>query len=101
MRGTTMRFLAVLGLVLALAVPTTVWGEAEWFDGSPPPLDFGLQVTAAPSTTAPYPWLRSTDSPQIEQTWNATGVNTNELSGVTGGVADGMTSAISSSAARR
>ena len=97
-----MRTLAALGLILSLAVPTTAWAEAEWTDGSPPPLDFGLQVTAAPSTTAPYTWLRSTDSPEIEQAWNETqAVDLSMLGGATGGVADGMTTAISGSLSAR
>ncbi|HET7769482.1 MAG TPA: hypothetical protein VFN74_11960 [Chloroflexota bacterium] len=89
------RALAGIGLLLSLLTPVTAGAEAEWTDGSPPPLDFGLQVTAAPSTTAPYTWLRSTDSPAIEQSWNeASQVDLSMLAGVTGGVADGMASAI-------
>ena len=92
----TMRALPLpaLLLTLILLVPTAAWAEAEWTDGSPPPLDFSLQVTADPSTTAPYTWLRSTDSPSLEQTWNVSGVDTGQLVGVTGGVADGMNEAL-------
>lgn len=95
-RVTAMRLLVSLGLLVALLAPTAAWAEAEWTDGSPPPLDFSLQVTAAPSTTAPYTWLRSTDSPSIEQSWNeADEVTLSDLVGVTGGVADGMAAATS------
>ena len=86
--------LPALGLIFTLLVPATAMAESEWTDGSPPPLDFSLQVTAAPSTTAPYTWLRSTDGAALEQTWNVSGVDTSQLSGVTGGVADGMGSAL-------
>ena len=90
-----MRARAVLGLLVTLLLPSAAWAEAEWTDGSPPPLDFSLQVTAAPSTTAPYTWLRSTDSPSIEQEWNDAGqVTLSDLAVVTGGVADGMAAAI-------
>jgi hypothetical protein len=90
-----MRALPALGLIVALLLPTTAWAEAEWWEsGSPPPLDFSLQVTAQQSTTAPYTWLRSTDSPALEQTWSTSGVDTAQLEGVTGGVADGMTEAL-------
>ena len=95
------RALAGLGLVLSLLTPATVGAEAEWTDGSPPPLDFGLQTTAAPSTTAPYTWLRSTNSPSIEQAWNeANLVDLSMLKDVTGGVSDGMATAIQAPAAR-
>jgi hypothetical protein len=98
---TMKRALAGLGLVLSLLTPVTAGAEAEWTDGSPPPLDFGLRTTAAPSTTAPYTWLRSTDSPAIEQAWNdADQVDLSMLQGVTGGVADGMATAIQAPAAR-
>jgi hypothetical protein len=86
--------LPTLGLICTLLVPASAWAEAEWTDGSPPPLDFSLQVTAEPSTTAPYTWLRSTDDAALEQTWNVSGVDTGQLTGVTGGVADGMTEAL-------
>src|SRR5687768_13995126 len=86
--------LPALGLIFSLLVPASAWAEAEWTDGSPPPLDFSLQVTATPSTTAPYTWLRSTESAELEQTWNVSGVDTTQLVGVTGGVADGMNEAL-------
>ena len=89
------RSLLAAGLALCLVGPATASAESEWA-GSPPPLDFGLQTTAAPSTTAPYPWLRSTDSPELEQTWRSGGVDTSQLAGVTGGVADGMATALES-----
>ena|SRR5688500_10792290 len=90
-----MRALPALVLIGSLLLPTTAWGEAEWWDsGSPPPLDFSLQITAEPSATAPYTWLRSTESPTLEQTWSTSGVDTTQLDGVTGGVADGMTEAL-------
>ena len=95
------RALSAFGLAFTLLLPATAWAESEWDGGSPPPLDFALQTTAAPSTTAPYPWLRSTDSPELEQTWNASGVNTAQLTGVDGGVATGMTTALGTDTSRQ
>ena len=89
--------IALFVLALTLLMPTAGGAESEWA-GSPPPLDFGLRFTAEPSTTAPYPWIRSTDSPELEQTWLASGVNTSQLSGVSGGVATGMTTALGTAA---
>ena len=98
-----MRLAATLAASLLLIVTSGVAAESEWTDGSPPPLDFGLHVTAAPSTTAPYPWLRSADGgASVEATWNESGVETEMLADVSGGVASGMRKALTSreSAAR-
>ena len=92
-RARMKRTLAALGLALTVLFPAAVQAESEWA-GSPPPLDFELRSTAQPSTTAPYPWLRSTDSPELEQTWLAEGVDTGQLAEVSGGVATGMTTAL-------
>ena len=89
------RALPVLGLVYALAIPTTVGAEAEWWDGTPPPQDFGLQQTAPPSATSAYSWLRSADGGEaVEASWDAAGVDVSLLDGLAGGVAQGMTIAI-------
>lgn len=91
-----MRLAATLALSLLLVAAPGATTESEWTDGSPPPLDFGLRVTGAPSTTAPYPWLRSTNGgTAVEGTWNETGVETEMLASVDGGVETGMTSALS------
>ena len=92
-----MRLAATLAASLVLVITSGAASESEWTDGSPPPLDFGLQVTAAPSTTAPYPWLRSTDGGEtVEATWNESGVETQLLAGVSGGVETGMRMALTS-----
>ena|SRR5687767_7996591 len=90
-----MRLAATLAISLLLVTTAGAAAESEWTDGSPPPLDFGLQVTGAPSTTAPYPWLRSADGgASVEDTWNESGVQIEMLADVDGGVETGMSSAL-------
>lgn len=90
------RVVAALSLTCFLSVAGVAYGESEWTGESPPPLDFGLQVTAPPSAIAPYAWLRSVDGgTAIEASWNAEGVNTAQLANATGGAADGMHRAVS------
>ena len=92
---TNMRLASALALALLFSLPAATGAESEWTAGSPPPLDFGLQTTAAPSTTAPYTWLRSVDGGEaIEVAWNTSGVQTEVLIDTSGGVADGMQGAI-------
>lgn len=61
--------------------------DVEWCDtGSPPPNDFRLRMTGAPSDTSSMSWLNSTTGGELDLT---AGINTLE-----GGVAQGMRNAL-------
>ena len=90
--GRTLLVGGVVCAALALAVPAAA--ENEWDEGSPPPQDFGFQQTAEPSGTSAYNWLYSADGgAAVYDSWTTNGVNTSQLSSVSGGVATGMTTA--------
>ena len=87
------------GLILVAAVwlgAAGAAGAAEWCDdGSPPPNDFRLQPTGTGSATSEPAWLRSTENgAAMLETYRSTGqVDVSQVPQLTGGVADGMTTA--------
>ena len=82
-----------MGLLLTFAAPAAA--ENEWCDdGSPPPNDFRVQATGAPSVTSSFNWLRSIDGGgTIYDAWMASGTDLGLLQGTQGGVANGMANA--------
>jgi hypothetical protein len=91
--------LLILGAAVWLAVAGGVAAEAEWCDdGSPPPNDFRLQQTDSSSAGSSPAWLSSTtNGDALLATYATTGqVDVSQVGQLSGGVADGMTTAVSS-----